>query len=59
MKTEQHKLTLKIEAGTTDMIDRHRLLLLKVGASGRLLIAGELDEVLSLDDAMPSTKPTL
>jgi hypothetical protein len=49
--TEQHKQAQKIEAETAGMIDRHRLLLLKVGAPGRLLIGGEIEEVLPLDDA--------
>jgi hypothetical protein len=33
------------------MIDEHRLRLLEIGAPGRLLIAGEIDDVLPLDDA--------
>jgi hypothetical protein len=44
-KTERHK------AEITEMIDQHKARLLEFGAAGRLLIAGEIDEVLPLDDA--------
>jgi hypothetical protein len=33
------------------MLDQHRVRLLELGAPGRLLIAGEIDDVLPLDDA--------
>jgi hypothetical protein len=32
------------------MIEQHQLRLLELGAAGRLLIAGEIEEVLPLDD---------
>ena len=50
-KTDRHDQAKKIEAEITDMIDQHRLRLLELGEPGRLLIAGEIDEVLPLDDA--------
>lgn len=57
--TERHEKAKKIEAEISDMIDQHRLRLLELGAPGRLLIAGEIDEVLPLDDAdlLDSAKP--
>jgi hypothetical protein len=33
------------------MLDQHRLAMLEIGAAGRLLVLGELQEVLPLDDA--------
>jgi hypothetical protein len=56
---ERHKQAKKIEAEITGMIDQHRLRLLELGAPGRLLIAGEIEEVLPLDDAdlLASAKP--
>jgi hypothetical protein len=47
----RHAEVKKIEAEVCDLIDQHRLRLLELGAPGRLLIAGEIDEVLPLDDA--------
>jgi hypothetical protein len=57
--SERHKQAKKIEAEITDMIDQHRLRLLELGAPGRLLVAGEIDEVLPLDNAglLDSARP--
>jgi hypothetical protein len=44
-KTARHK------AEITEMLDQHKARLLELGAAGRLLIAGEIEEVLPLDDA--------
>jgi hypothetical protein len=57
--TDRHDQAKKIEAEITDMIDQHRIRLLELGAPGRLLIAGEIEEVLPLDDAdlLDSAKP--
>jgi hypothetical protein len=33
------------------MLEQHRFALLEIGAAGRLLVSGELEEVLPLDDA--------
>jgi hypothetical protein len=58
-KSVRHDQAKKIEAEITDMIDQHRLRLLELGAPGRLLIAGDIEEVLPLDDAdlLDSAKP--
>jgi hypothetical protein len=40
-----------IEAELVTLLDQHMQRLLEMGASGRLLIAGELDDVLPLEDA--------
>jgi hypothetical protein len=34
-----------------DLIDQHDLRLLDYGAAGRILVAGEIEEILPLDDA--------
>lgn len=58
-KSDRHDQAKKIEAEIADMIDQHHLRLLELGAPGRLLIAGEIEEVLPLDDAglLESAKP--
>jgi hypothetical protein len=58
-KSDRHDPAKKIEAEITAMIDQHHLRLLELGAPGRLLIAGEIEEVLPLDDAglLESAKP--
>jgi hypothetical protein len=43
--------TAKHKAEIVDMLDQHKARLLELGAAGRLLIAGEIDGVLPLDDA--------
>jgi hypothetical protein len=40
-----------VEAELVGMLDQHKHRLLEMGASGRLLITGELEEVLPLDNA--------
>jgi hypothetical protein len=55
--TERYRAAAGIEAQLAKMIDDHRHRLLEFGAAGRLLIAGELEEVVPLDDetALDST----
>jgi hypothetical protein len=43
----------RVESEIVGMLDQHKVRLLQLGAAGRLLIAGEIDEVLPLDDAEP------
>ncbi len=33
------------------MLDQHKVRLLEIGPAGRVLVAGEIDEVLPLDNA--------
>jgi hypothetical protein len=49
--TDRQGKANRIEAEIAEMLDQHRLRLLELGAPGRLLIAGEIEEVLPLDDA--------
>lgn len=49
-KTERHDQAKEIEGEITGMLDQHKAQLLEHGAPGRLLIAGEIEEVLPLDD---------
>jgi len=58
-KTDRHEKAKKIEAEISGMIDQHQLRLLEFGAAGRLLIAGEIQEVLPLDDGdlLEKSKP--
>ena len=49
--SERYGTVKKIEAEVRGLIDGYRLQLLELGAPGRLLIAGEIDGVLPLDDA--------
>lgn len=49
--SDRHAKVKKIEAEVCALIDQYRLQLLELGAPGRLLIAGEIDDVLPLDDA--------
>jgi hypothetical protein len=46
----RHGKAKKVEAEIREMIDQHQLRLLELGAAGRLLVAGEIEEVLPLDD---------
>jgi len=57
--TERYRTAGGIEAQLVKMLDDRRERLLEFGAAGRLLIAGELEEVLPLDDddALESSKP--
>jgi hypothetical protein len=51
-KSDRHEKAKKIESEiTTGMIDKHKVQLLEIGAPGRLLIAGDIEEVLPLEDA--------
>jgi hypothetical protein len=50
-KGDRHEQAKKIDAEVSEMIDQHRRRLLELGAAGRLLIAGEIEEFLPLDDA--------
>jgi hypothetical protein len=49
--TEGYEQACRIEEEAIGLLEDHRLQLVQVGAPGRLLIAGELDQVLPLDDA--------
>jgi hypothetical protein len=49
--TDRHRKAKQIEAEIAEMLHQYRVRLLELGAPGRLLIAGEIDEVLPLDDA--------
>lgn len=48
---ERYRQTKQIETELAAMLDEHTARLRELGAAGRLLIAGEIDEVLPLDDA--------
>lgn len=50
-KTERFEQTVAIEREIVEMLEQHQHRLLEMGAAGRLLIAGEIEEVLPLDDA--------
>src|SRR5450755_4097992 len=50
-KTDRQMSAKKLEGEITEMIDQHHHRLLEVGVPGRLLIAGEIEEVLPLEDA--------
>ena len=54
-----HEQAMKIEREITGMLDQHMAQLLEVGAPGRLLMAGEIDEVMPLDhaDLLHQAKP--
>jgi len=49
--TERHEAAKEIERKIQTMLGEHKNRLVEMGAAGRLLIAGEIDEVLPLDDA--------
>ncbi len=51
-ESERYQNAKKIEAEITGMLDQHKAQLLEVGAPGRLLVAGEIEEVLPLDDTV-------
>ena len=48
---ERHGKAKKIEGEILGLLDQHRVALLELGAAGRLLMTGELEEVLPLEDA--------
>ncbi len=48
---ERYEKAKKIEAEVLQLLDQHRVALLEMGAAGRLLMSGELEEVLPLEDA--------
>jgi hypothetical protein len=48
---DRYEKAKNIEAEVLQLLDQHRVALLEVGAAGRLLISGELEEVLPLEDA--------
>jgi hypothetical protein len=48
--SDRQDKALRIEAEIQKMIDQHDRRLLELGAAGRLLVSGELEEVLPLDD---------
>jgi hypothetical protein len=49
-KSDRHAQAAKIEAEIRQMIDQHQHRLPELGAAGRLLVAGEIEKVLPLDD---------
>jgi hypothetical protein len=50
-KIDRYAEAKKVESGITELLDLHKVRLLELGAAGRLLIAGEIEEVLPLDDS--------
>jgi len=48
--TERHKAAKEIERHILTLLEEHQSRLVEMGAAGRLLIAGEIDDVLPLDD---------
>jgi hypothetical protein len=50
-ETERYDKAKEMVAEITGMLDQHNVHLLELGAPGRLLIAGEIEAVLPLDDA--------
>jgi hypothetical protein len=59
--TERYIKVKEIEKEVTGLLEHHRLELLELGALARLLVAGELQRVLPLDDAklLDAAKPRL
>jgi hypothetical protein len=57
--TDRYTKAAGIEAEIVGMLNDHRVRLLELGAAGRLLIAGELEDVLPLDDetALDASRP--
>jgi hypothetical protein len=49
--TARHAKALALALEIAGMLEQHRLAMLEIGAAGRLLVSGELEEVLPLDDA--------
>ncbi len=50
-KSERYEQADAIEKQVAEMLHQHQHRLLEVGAAGRMLIAGEIEDVLPLDDA--------
>lgn len=48
--TERYKQTGEIEQEIVGLLEQHRLNLLELGTAGRLLVSGEVEEILPLDD---------
>jgi hypothetical protein len=48
---ERHAKALALEQEIAGMLEQHRFAMLEIGAASRLLVSGELEEVLPLDDA--------
>jgi hypothetical protein len=48
---ERYENARKIETEIMSLLDQQRVALLELGAAGRLLMSGELEEVLPLEDA--------
>jgi hypothetical protein len=48
--TDRYGKAASIEKELVDLLDQHRPQLLEVGAAGRLLMSGDIGEVLALDD---------
>ncbi len=48
---DRHAEAKKIEKEILGLLNQHRVALLELGAAGRLLMSGELEEVLPLEDA--------
>jgi hypothetical protein len=57
--TDRFHRAKKIESEINEMTDQHKVRSLEIGAAGRLLIAGEMKDVLPLDDAdlLEESKP--
>jgi hypothetical protein len=47
---DRHAKALELERRSAGMLEEHRFAMLEIGAAGRLLVLGELQEVLPLDD---------
>jgi hypothetical protein len=47
---DRHTKAQALERELAGMLDQHRIAMLEIGAAGRLLVSGELEEVLPLDD---------
>jgi hypothetical protein len=48
---DQHAKAKALEKEIAGMLEEHRFAMLEIGAAGRLLVSGELQEVFPLDDA--------
>jgi hypothetical protein len=59
--SERYAKAQAVEKEIVDLVEHHRLELLELGAVARLLVSGELDRVLPLDDAklLDAARPKL